>query len=301
MPGLLQTPEGRFRSAKFVYALLAEAIGVLLFTFAATASVSPQQTAPWAPWGNGIALALSVYITANISGGHVNPAVTLAAMLTGHISIVKGLAFIIFQISGACLGTLMIAGLVPGSYVGMGNHGTGCFTTAPGVSLGMLFGWKAVMTFVLVSVVYAVAIGDPSFGAMGPLAIGLSLLAMVFAGLNYTGTAINPAHALGPAIVFHCHWDKVWLYVIAECVGGLAAGLMAGPLYGAHAPCLVSLLPWLTNEEEQHFTADLESEAPSVTGLSRQQDADSPLQLYGGKGKTVVKQAEGQHESTSEV
>ncbi len=86
-----------------------------------------------------------------------------------------------------------------------------------------------------------------------------------------------------------------------ECVGGLAAGLMAGPLYGAHAPCLVSLLPWLTNEEEQHFTADLESEAPSVTGLSRQQDADSPLQLYGGKGKTVVKQAEGQHESTSEV
>ncbi|DBB15366.1 TPA: hypothetical protein ACH3X3_003608 [Trebouxia sp. C0006] len=182
MPGLLQTPEGRFRSAKFVYALLAEAIGVLLFTFAATASVSPQQTAPWAPWGNGIALALSVYITANISGGHVNPAVTLAAMLTGHISIVKGLAFIIFQISGACLGTLMIAGLVPGSYVGMGNHGTGCFTTAPGVSLGMLFGWKAVMTFVLVSVVYAVAIGDPSFGAMGPLAIGLSLLAMVFAG-----------------------------------------------------------------------------------------------------------------------
>ena len=91
MPGLLQTPEGRFRSAKFVYALLAEAVGVLLFTFAATASVSPQQTAPWprgesyvgdlthlcfqfqigrcdahvyACRGNGIALALSgIYLT----------------------------------------------------------------------------------------------------------------------------------------------------------------------------------------------------------------------------------------------
>ena len=67
---------------------------------------------------------------------------------------------------------------------------------------------------------------------------------------------------------------------------------------GAHAPCL---LCWLTNEEEQQYTADLEAEAPSVTGLSRQQDADSPLQLYGGKGKTVVMQAEGQHEPTSEV
>jgi len=94
---------------------------------------------------------------------------------------------------------------------------------------------------------------------------------------------------------------KDYIHFDAECVGGLAAGLMAGPVYGAHASWLVSLLPWLTNEEEQQFTADLESEAPSVTGLSRQQDADSPLQLYGGKGKTVVKQAGGQHEPTSEV
>ncbi len=91
------------------------------------------------------------------------------------------------------------------------------------------------------------------------------------------------------------------LHCDAECVGGIAAGLLAGPLYGAHALWLVNLLPWVTNEEEQQFTADLESEAPSVTGLSRQHDADSPLQLYGGKGKTVVKQAEGQHEPTSEV
>jgi glycerol uptake facilitator-like aquaporin len=54
---------------------------------------------------------LAVYITANISGGHLNPAVTLAAMLTGHISVIKGLPFIIFQISGACLGILMIVSL----------------------------------------------------------------------------------------------------------------------------------------------------------------------------------------------
>ena len=46
----------------------------------------------------------------------------------------------------------------------------------------MLFGWEAVMTFVLVSVVYAVAVGEPSFGNVGPLAVGLSLFAMVFAG-----------------------------------------------------------------------------------------------------------------------
>lgn len=49
---------------------------------------------------------------------------------------------------------------------------------------GMLFGWETIMTFVLVSVVYAVAVGEPSFGNIGPYAVGLSLFAMVFAGKN---------------------------------------------------------------------------------------------------------------------
>ena len=52
---------------------------------------------------------------------------------------------------------------------------------------GMLFGWETVMTFVLVSVVYAVAIGEPNFGVMGPFAVGLALFAMVFAGILHSG------------------------------------------------------------------------------------------------------------------
>lgn len=133
---------------------------------------------------------------------------------------------------------------MPHSYVGMGNGGTGCFTRGIDVSMGMLFGWEAVMTFVLVSVVYAVAVGEPSFGNVGPLAVGLALFAMVFAGSQFTGTAINPARALGPAIVFHCHWNEVWLYIIAEAVGGAIAGLLAAPLYGVGAGWLKTMLPW---------------------------------------------------------
>lgn len=56
------------------------------------------------------------------------------------------------------------------------------YTKAVTVAAGMLFGWETVMTFVLVSTVYAVAIGEPSFGVVGPFAVGLSLFAMVFAG-----------------------------------------------------------------------------------------------------------------------
>ncbi|DBB02267.1 hypothetical protein WJX82_006919 [Trebouxia sp. C0006] len=265
MPGLLQTPSGHFAEAKFVYALIAEFIGVMLFAFAGSATpqgnVSTQQStmtdtdqqdsgsANWAPWGNGMSLAVLIYITANISGGHLNPAVTLATIVTGHISFLKGLAYIFVQICGACFGMLMVAGLVPGSYVGMGNNGTGCFTRGTDVTMGMLFGWETVMTFVLVSVVYAVAVGEPSFGNFGPYAVGLSLFSMVFAGSQFTGTAINPARALGPAIVFHCHWNEVWLYIIAEGVGGVIAGLVAAPLYGVGATWLTGLVPWQKRSE----------------------------------------------------
>lgn len=63
------------------------------------------------------------------------------------------------------------------------TQGPRCVMTHSGCGIaGMLFGWETVMTFVLVSTVYAVAIGEPSFGVVGPFAVGLSLFAMVFAG-----------------------------------------------------------------------------------------------------------------------
>lgn len=64
-----------------------------------------------------------------------------------------------------------------------------CFWVAllRSLAAGMLFGWETVMTFVLVSVVYAVAVGEPSFGNIGPFAVGLSLFSMVFAGKHLLG------------------------------------------------------------------------------------------------------------------
>ena len=59
------------------------------------------------------------------------------------------------------------------------------------------------------------AVGEPSFGNVGPFAVGLALFAMVFAGSQYTGTAINPARAFAPAVVYQCYWNQVWLYCIA--------------------------------------------------------------------------------------
>lgn len=74
--------------------------------------------------------------------------------------------------------------------------------------------------------------GEPTFGNVGPLAVGLSLFASAIAGGGFTGAALNPARVLGPAIVWGCNWGQVPTYIFAELVGGAAAGLLSGPLYG---------------------------------------------------------------------
>lgn len=123
----------------------------------------------------------AVFITANISGGHLNPAVTLATIFTGHIKVTRGLAYMFLQICGAIFGVLMVvgshwlvavadakgtaelqslrhsgchllqSGLVPGASVGMGNEGTGCFTTGDNVTLGAFpaMDWHVALIFFL--------------------------------------------------------------------------------------------------------------------------------------------------------
>ncbi len=65
---------------------------------------------------------------------------------------------------------------------------------------------------------------------------------MLRAAAAFSGGAVSPARALGPAIVFHCHWNKVWIYVLGEVFGCIVAGILACPLYGGHAKYLDPLI-----------------------------------------------------------
>lgn len=220
MPGLLDTDDFQNFTAKFWVACFAEFLGTFLFAFFGGAA--PGASAAVA---NGIALAVLVYVCANVSGGHLNPAVTVATMVTGDTSAAKGGAYIVSQIAGSVIASLMHWALIPGA------ADVGCFH-APTLSGMQLFGWEAIMTFLLVATVYSVAVGEPSFGIIGPLAIGLSLFAAAITGGGFTGASLNPARALGPSIVWGCYWDQSWIYILAELFGAVAAGLLSGPLYG---------------------------------------------------------------------
>jgi len=131
------------------------------------------------------------------------------------------------QIAGAIFGSLLAAGLIPGLRVGAGaDFGIGCFgggTLAKGLTKGQLFGWEAIMTFFLISCVYACGIAKPGHGSHTPLAVGLVLLACAGTGGRFTGAALNPARVIGPLAVFHCGKDSAWIYILAQLFAALCA------------------------------------------------------------------------------
>lgn len=174
---------------------------------------------------NGLLLSVLVFVTANVSGGHINPSVTIASMATGHTSISRGLYYIAAQVLGAIAGSALQLLLVP-------NAGkVGCFAPAAGAKISQAFGWELLGTFMLVVAIYAVAVGEPHFGNVAPLGVGAALYAGAVTGGAYSGAAFNPARVLGPAVVFTC-WRGAFWYVLAELLGGLAAAIASWPLYG---------------------------------------------------------------------
>ncbi|GAQ80844.1 aquaporin [Klebsormidium nitens] len=197
-----------------------------------------------------------IFAIANISGGHVTPTVTIATMITGHIDLLKGLLYMLAQLLGAIFASLIMAGLVPGAGVAMGDSGPGCFSPGATTTNGQLFGWEFFNSFILVSVVYAVAIGSPSFGNVAPIAAGFTLVVVIFMSAAFSGGGVSPVRVLGPACVFHCYWDKVGYYILGQFGGAIIAGLFACPLYGGHAKWMDPFMPWGHVNYESKLEAD---------------------------------------------
>ncbi|KAL4855858.1 putative aquaporin TIP3-2 [Chlorella vulgaris] len=244
-------------------ALAAEFVGMLLF-----ALYGGEARDSAAAYGNGLALAVLVFATANISGGHLNPAVTAGTIISGHMAWRRGLLYMAAQFLGGIIGVLFQVALIPEAHVRMGNEGPGCFTHLGGkfIKLDQLFGWELVMTFLLVSVVFAVAVTKPGHGNIGPLAVGYTLFASAFIGGPLTGAALNPARVFGPALVYGCYWHSAPIYMLAQYCGGAIAALIAMLLYGPGP---------------EHCGGEHEAE-PALTGV-----AVAPELLGAGASKTA--------------
>ncbi|WIA38461.1 hypothetical protein OEZ86_001784 [Tetradesmus obliquus] len=269
-------------SKTFVVSLMCEFIGVMVFTFLGS-TVSDKV---FGPWVNGLALAIWIYTAANISGGHLNPAVTFSTLICGFYPLIHSILYIFLQIVGAIFGALLVAALIPDAHVSMGDGAPGCFDNTvigKGLTHSQLFGWEVVMTFTLISVVYACGVAKPGHGSFTPLVVGLSLVACAGTGGKWTGAALNPARVIGPLAVFKCGNNVAYIYILAHLLAAvLACSIFAfvsgwGPLSPFQSMKQLGLswneavLMWITGSPPKRFQDNDEQNITDVLAKQAKQ------------------------------
>ena len=173
---------------------------------------------------HGLAIAVMVSAVGHISGGHLNPAVTVGAMITRKIEAALGVAYVLAQLVGAVAAALVLKAALPASLLAGVKGGTPL--VAAGITNGQGVLIEAVLTFFLVWVVFGTAV-DPrgAFGRIAGLAIGFAVAMGLMVGAPFTGAAMNPARSFGPALVSG-QWTGFWVYWVGPIIGGAAAALL---------------------------------------------------------------------------
>lgn len=214
--------------SKLVRPLAAETIGTLLFVFLGAGSVVMNAAmagglgALGIALAHGVGMAIIVSATMNISGGHINPAVTFGIWIAGKIDAETAAAYVGAQLVGAILGALLIHALLPSGTVHVTLGGTP--QLGPSVTLIQGIWVEAVLTFFLVSAVFGTAV-SPDAPKIGGFGIGLAITVDALVGGSLTGAMMNPARALGPAIVAHeMHGQAV--YWIGPLLGAAVAAAL---------------------------------------------------------------------------
>jgi aquaporin Z len=193
----------------------AEIIGTGILVFVGGLSIlSSGGNVAIIAFGFGLALMIGLYAVGEVSGGHFNPAVTLAAFLDGRINLTDGIGYWISQVAGGVL-----AGL--GLWWAADQDAVGSMATEPGrgVGDGSAFLVEALLTAFFVMVILKVTKSETlqrtAFGA-----ISFALVGIHMAAVPITGASVNPARSIGPALVGN-NADNLWIYLLAPLVGAI--------------------------------------------------------------------------------
>ncbi len=151
-----------------------------------------------------------------VSGAHLNPAVTMAFTLRGDFPVRRVPLYIVAQLAGAVLATLVLVALV-------GKQGTAGLTLpGSGISAAGAMAWEAVLSLGLVSVILGTASGAQQIGAMAAFAVGSYIALAGVVGAPVSGASMNPARSLGPALVL-ADWTSWWVYLTGPLIGAVTA------------------------------------------------------------------------------
>lgn len=199
---------------------LAEALGTFALVFFGTGAIIINQETAGSITHIGIAITFGlivmsmIYALGNISGCHINPAVTIAFVISGSFKVKAAILYMLSQVSGALIASFLLKYLFPLN-VALGG-------TVPAGSAGQSFIIEFILTFFLMLVISNVATGSKEQGMFAGLAIGaVILLEAMFAG-PISGASMNPARSIAPAIASGII-AHLWIYIVAPILGAAAA------------------------------------------------------------------------------
>jgi len=194
----------------------------------------------------GLTITALIYALGPVSGTHVNPAVTLAAVLARQLTPLEGLGYAVAQLVGGILGGLSVMGTFTNArneHMGL----LGAFELAPGISWGQAFFCEVLLTFLLIFVIFCVVLNphptvldmqknDHIAPLFAPIAVGFTVTANIITGGFVSGACMNPTRALVSMLLSN-HWDHAYVYLIAPFIGGAFASFFQRLLFGKN--------PWI--------------------------------------------------------
>ena len=199
---------------------IAEGVGTMLLTLiacgiAVTSGVDLVATS----LAFGLVIVAAAYSIGNVSGCHINPAVSIALLVAGKMTVKECIFYVISQVIGAFVGSLLL-GLILGSFSALGANGLVGDST---VWIALLV--EVILTFIFTATILGVT-DKKENGHVTGIVIGLTLVLVHLFGLPFTGTSVNPARSLAPAILQGgSALANVWIFIVAPVVGAILAGL----------------------------------------------------------------------------
>ena len=176
----------------------------------------------------GLVIVGMAYTVGNVSGCHINPAVSLAVLISGRMSITDFIFYVISQclgaISGAaCLKIIFSMGQVTDMTGGLGSNGLAGVNDSIGAGLIV----EILLTFIFVLVILGVTDSKYNHGSFGGVVIGFALVMVHILGIGLTGTSVNPARSIGPAIFAGgAALSSLWVFIVGPFIGAALAALI---------------------------------------------------------------------------
>ncbi len=175
----------------------------------------------------GLVIVAMAYSIGNISGCHINPAVSLAMVIRGDLSVKDFIGYVISQCIGALAGAALLALIFKNAGRSVGGYGTNGLAGVDGSALaGLLV--EIVLTYVFVTAILGVTSKKANHGSFAGLVIGLTLVLVHILGIGLTGTSVNPARSFGPALVAAIDGNAaplkdLWVFIVGPFIGSALA------------------------------------------------------------------------------